>query len=274
MESTIHELKVHALEAFSQFLQRNTISPAKNLPLIHSTPAHHLKKIKASGQLHARQCDVFTQDELLYFFVGRPAYKVPLDAGESEYWELPICFVFEFTSIIPFHRIFPFDSGAFAKQRYPNYITAIGLDEFNLGNDPSIPGKVIGAFFGTSNDYFRLQAKDKGPFKTEFNLDVFDHEVLAMHKLATDSKRAAIDDRRMTVEVQINRDIDLAVSRPLAVICPHVYLDNNDFLDHVQGSWNAQPISYSINALSSINYYGQIYEKLERFYIDKGYLNK
>jgi hypothetical protein len=118
------------MSILSDFLLRNTVSPAGVLPLIHTTPSYHLKKFVASNRIIATECDVFKPDKLAYFFVGRPAYKYRNDNSEAEYWELPCCFVFEFAAVGNVGRIFPFDSGAFNNKRYPSYINQMELSNF------------------------------------------------------------------------------------------------------------------------------------------------
>jgi hypothetical protein len=79
--------------ALLEFLKRNQISKANPLPLVHTTESYHLKKIISSGLIKASRCDVFRNENLSYFFVGRAAYKRDLHQ-EAEYWELPTCLVF------------------------------------------------------------------------------------------------------------------------------------------------------------------------------------
>jgi hypothetical protein len=88
---------VTIMSTFSEFLLRNTVRVSSVLPLVHTTPAFHLEKMWQSNQIVANPCDVFEGEDLSYFFVGRPAYKYKNDGSEAEDWELPCCFVFEFS---------------------------------------------------------------------------------------------------------------------------------------------------------------------------------
>jgi hypothetical protein len=255
---------------FVEFLKRNTVKKAGVLPLVHTTRAQHLRKVMQSDRIVAGPCDVFKGLNLNYFFVGRPAFKRDIN-DEAEYWQLPSCFIFEF-SAIKFQRVFPFDTGGFARKLYPDYIREYELADFEASSVPDAPARIIGAFFGTASRYWNLNAKDKAAFETEFSLDVFDDPIRALHKLSTDSTRIECDDRRFVVEAQSTNDIDLKVVKPLAVVAPSSYFDNLEFRNKVTQEWRAVPLDYALHPLSVNQYYGIIYERVFQFYKTKNLL--
>src|ERR1700730_435093 len=168
------------MSALLKFLQRNTVQAATpSLPYVHSTQAYHLKKIWRTETIEARPCEVFVNENLNYFFVGRPAYKRFHVTQQSEFWELPVCFIVNFASVTDVRRIFPFDSGAFKAKRFPEYINMMDIDEFEVSSDPGAPTKIVGAFFGSHSDYFNLVAKAPDRFSSEFPLGPFDEEIHA-----------------------------------------------------------------------------------------------
>ena len=142
------------------------------MPLVHTTESYYLKKIISSGKIEAHPCDVFSQERLAYFFVGRAAYKREL-LQEGEYWELPTCIVFDFF-IDNVKRIFPFDSGAFKSKRYPPFINMMDMLDFETSSDLEAPQKLIGTFFGTARNYYRLTARSQEQFENLFEIDVLD----------------------------------------------------------------------------------------------------
>jgi hypothetical protein len=259
-----------AMAGFREFLLRNNVRAAEALPLVHSTPALHLRDIRQSQRLVAAPCDVFGGERLNYFFVGRPAYKYRADAGETPYWELPCCFIFDFMMMRPFTRVFPFDSGAFHRRLYPTYIESFDMAEFDVANIPDAPERIVGAFFGDARAYFGLRPKTEGEFNQQFSLGAFDYEVKALHRLAFERTATSFDDRRLTIEVQTNSDVDMTINRPLAVIAPSVFYDDQGFADHVTDVWNAQPLSYPIYPLNVSAYYAAIYERVHAFYLQVG----
>ncbi len=121
------------MSVLSRFLQRNQITKASPLPLVHTTDSYYLKEIVDSGRIRAQRCNVFVGENLSYFFVGRAAYKRDL-LQEAEYWELPTCLVFSFF-VDGAKRIFPLDSGAFVAKRYPNFINMMNLADFEVAED-------------------------------------------------------------------------------------------------------------------------------------------
>jgi len=167
-------------------------------------------------------CDVF-REPLAYFFVGRPAYKRDLDPDAAE-WELPVCFVFEY-DISGAKRIYPFDTGAFAKTRYPQFLQMMALDKFEVTGLDRAPDRIIGAFFGGTRNYFRLKTESEESFRAKFALGAFDAEVKAYHKLIL-AKQSRADDRRTTIEVQLDKSTLITAANLLAVILPEPYFLN------------------------------------------------
>lgn len=259
------------MNGFLEFLQRNSVRLGGTLPLVHTTASQHFFESTTTERLPAPLCDVFVNETLNYFFVGRPAYKLISDSNEPEYWELPTCFVFEYEAIGSFKRVFPFDSGAHKAGRYPSYIGRFDLDRFDAATVPQGPERMIGAFFGSADRYFHLKPKDKLAFEQEFSLSVGDAEVRAFHKLISEPVARA-DDRRTVIEVVSDADIDLKVTKPLAVIFPAIYLDDLDVMRRVVDEWGAEPITYPLFPLSVEAYYGMIYERIFLYYKAAGYL--
>jgi hypothetical protein len=248
------------------------VSPAGSLPILHTTQAYHLKGISDTNKILSKPCDVFTGENLSYFFVGRPAYKYQSDGSEAEYWELPCCFVFEFGAVRDVKRIFPFDSGAFAKKRYPRYINEMDLNYFEASAAPDAVSRIIGAFFGEPASYFELRSKDRGKFESEFGLRVFDAELKALHRLSRERSPTSFDDRRFSIEIQSSNGLDLKVINPLAVIAPLIYFDDPGFRYKVETDWKCMPIGYPVFTLSSDKYYYAIYERVAEFFRSRGYL--
>ncbi|WP_338720265.1 hypothetical protein [Devosia sp. XK-2] len=255
------------MTALRQFLQRNSISRANPLPLVHTTESYFIKKILAKGEIEARPCNVFRGENLSYFFVGRAAYKKEANQ-EADYWELPSCVVFEYFSD-GVKRVFPFDSGAFDGGLYPNYINMMELSDFEIKDDPEAPQKLIGTFFNNPRDYYKLKARPDEQFKSAFDIDVLDEEILALHRLIGD-RNEKFDDRRFAIEVQVNSAVSLSSRKPLLFIIPETYLGNRRYVESIEAT-GAEIFSYPLYPLRKQYYYYAIYDKLEKFYIERGY---
>jgi hypothetical protein len=263
-------MKMSILE---HFLMGNSIKKSKKMPLVHTTRALHLKRIANSETLKASFCQVF-QEDLNYFFVGRPAYKHKSTNINSIYWELPVCFIMNFYTAPNTKRIYPFDSGAFHEKRYPSFFQIMDINDFEITSVSETPERIMGAFFGTVEEYFHLRPKSERDFEREFLLKVFEEEIRALHMLASLKTADGIDDRRLCIEVQSSSSIPLRDGHLQAVVCPSVYLDDKVFLNVVEKNWGAQPIPYPIHSLNYDNYVGLIYERVEQFYISKGILSR
>lgn len=257
------------MSALSLFLQRNQISRARPLPLVHTTETYYLKKIVQSGKIETSRCNVFAGENLSYFFVGRAAYKRDLQQ-EAEYWELPTCIVFDFF-IEGAKRIFPFDSGAFQARRYPNYINMMKMADFETSEDMESPHKIIGTFFGGARNYYRLAARPKEQFESAFDVDVLDEEMKALHKLIQ-HKDKKFDDRRFAIEVQFDQAINLNNRRPVLAIFPETYLSNDKYVAQIK-KLGCEILTYPVYPLRKEYYYYAIYEKLDNFYSSRGYYN-
>lgn len=256
------------------FLENITAVNGKKLPIIHSTPSFFLRSIKEQNKILTSECDVFRGERLNYFFVGRPSYKSKTkDVGETPVWMLPACFIFEFNILPSIKRIFPFDSGAFFNKLYPDYITKhMIMEDFEIKNDiDSAPQKIIGAFFGDNLNYFNLKVKSETDFGLEHSLNQLEFEIKALHRLAIQPGNSIMDDRRLCIEVQSECDIDLSISKPLAVIAPDTFFQEVSFRQYID-NLGAEAIDYSLLPLNIENYYGSIYEKVKIFLTTKGYL--
>lgn len=255
------------MSALYQFLQRNNITKANPLPLVHTTDSYFVKKIISSGKITPRPCNVFSGENLSYFFVGRAAYKK--ESGyDAEYWELPSCLVFEYFSS-GVKRIFPFDSGAFSNKLYPNFIGMMDIEDYEVSIDNNSPEKLIGTFFSTPDNYYRLRSRNEDWFKSEFDIDVLDEEILALHKLIGHKDNKS-DDRRFAIEMQFNKELKLSEKKLICAIVPETYLSNENYIESIE-STGAKIITYPLYPLRKKYYYFTIYEKLDQFYKSEGY---
>ncbi len=253
------------------FLARNSVAAAEGLPLIHTTRSYNIRSLMEGDVINPQRCDVFTSDDLNYFFVGRPAYKFESDSSQTPHWELPCCFLFESDAIKGVKRVFPFDSGAFANKRYPSYMSSIPLDRFTT-NGLDAAGKIIGAFFGSGKKYLEMKPKSVSDFEQQYSIGPLDAELSAASRLANEVTSDKFDDRRFTIEIQTEDAVHLARTSPIAVVLPEIYLDDKRIIEKIQGTWGAEPLGYPMYPLSLNMYYALIYHEILEFYKRKGML--
>ena len=176
------------MTALFDFLQKNQIEKGNLLPAVHSTEAYFIKKFMKTGRIEPQSCKFFGGEKLSYFFLGRPAFKRTYD-GEPDYWELPMCFIVQYEAIRR-KRMFPFDTGAFKSGLYPEFISMMEVEEFEVQSDSEAAEKIVGTFFGTNRNYFLLKSRAKGDFEARFDVGILEEEIRALYKLVTlkDSK--------------------------------------------------------------------------------------
>lgn len=247
----------------------NTDRLGKILPVVHTTRSYFLKNIALSGAIEPQFCPIF-QEKLNYFFLGRPSYKHKSDASQAQYWELPSCFIFNYSAISNIRRMFPFDSGAHAGGLLPNFIQMMDLENFEIQGTLEQSSQIISAFFGSMHKYYNLKPKSESTFIKEYNIGPFDEEVRALHLLASPLVPGVVDDRRFCIELQSEDRVTLIPTQILAVVCPSIYMDSKWLRNKIEKEWQAEPITYNLFSLNYASYVSQIYDKVSDFYVRKG----
>jgi hypothetical protein len=253
-----------------KFISRNTVTGTESLPLVHTTRSYSIEQIKETNNISTHKCNIFDEN-LVYLFVGRPAYRRNKSGAQAEYWELPCCFIFDSEKNIAAKRIFPFDSGAFKSGLYPEYIKFMDIVNFEATRSDA-PERIISAIFGTRERYFGGKSKSEEDFCNEFQLGPLDAEIKALRKLADDGTTTNFDDRRFTIEVQSTSSIDFAINPPDAVVIPAVYLEDIDIRKKIIDDWKATPLTYEVNSLSLELYDGIVFQRVADYYRSKGYI--
>lgn len=247
-----------------EFLRKSNLAVPKSPPWVHSTPSSQLISIIQQEKLLAMRCNVFKGEKLCYLFVGRAAYK-GRDALNPESWQLPSVFVMRFDTPPPVKRIHPFDSGAFAKGRLPDYITDFDLANFDVGSDEAQIGRLISLYFGTSRRYVDRTALDKDKLKDEHLLTMSHAEILAVGKLYKEGSTKSADDRSAAIEIQVEQDIPLKKQNLLGVVIPEEFLRTEGVRDSLLGLTNVIE-TYRLLPLSVLQHYSAIYDGVERIY--------
>ncbi|KWV61240.1 hypothetical protein AS156_00025 [Bradyrhizobium macuxiense] len=194
-------------------LKQNSSRPL--LPLVHTTDVYRLTNVLEDGVLEPRECDVFKGEPLLYFFYGRPSYRVNANEGATglDHY-LPVCLIFRSSAVTPIKRIFPFDSGGFHKEFYADaFHKDMDLDDFGLEPDIDTPGRVISLFFESADAYLRARSAPSVSLDPS-ELEAKSYLALISHRLSN-----TMDNRVSGIELQFEGPlkIDGAVN---AIILP------------------------------------------------------
>ncbi len=198
-------------------LRVDASSPSSHLlPYTHVTDAYAFRDVLECGELRPSPCRVFGSD-LLYLFYGRPAYRAAQEEesnGIDAYW--PVCFVIDAAKVDPV-RCYPFDSGAFQRGLYADYIYHRMIKEdFEISRGPQTPPRLVNFFWRDERSYYDADAR-RG--LRAMDVDALDFEIKAYRDLIASTGRAPFDERGSAVEAQLDAPLKLR-GNTIAVIMP------------------------------------------------------
>jgi hypothetical protein len=242
-------------------------SEATPMPLFHSTSSYNFRAISqaASADLTPTHCPVFNED-LLYFFYGRPAYRVS-DHNSDTIAYAPVCFIIKPDVVMLVERVFPFDTGAFHHGRFAQYVhESMTKDSFQLGSDLTAARKAITAFFGSCRRYYLGQLSPTlAPSFSQMELATY---VQIVKRPLAD----IVDDRRYSIEVQTRSSIAL-IGNTLAVVLPYEAMEDSAINTFVVKRLGAQPIPYSTAlGIPPADFRGEIRVRVQQFLERGSYL--
>jgi hypothetical protein len=250
---------------FSSFLGGHKPCPPP-MPLIHSTDFAGFREIMRVGKLAPTRCDVFHED-LLYFFYGRPAYRVSAEVvnGLQEAY-MPISIIMEPEIAISVSRIFPFDSGAFQSRLFQRFIPKnFSIDSYQLGTRLDLPQQVVSAFFGSNEKYMEGKVQMTQVPTLELEVSHY-YRLISDPSVSFNDNEPFPDDRRYSIEVQSTDEVPLrefSVNKakrrsrkrenlePLimghkvrAVIVPRNFMRASSIRSTITKTWRAKALPY------------------------------
>lgn len=247
---------------FRDFVHNAPPMPGQ-LGLTHVTDCAILPKLLKLGRLEPRLCKVFNEP-LVYLFYGRPAYRRAWEHGTTTNLDYArICFILRDEVAERAHRIFPFDSGGFARYHVALH-DSLTLDDFAV--DPADhPRKVVGAFYDSPESYWTMAPAQPRTFPVTQNI------VRSYYQLITGGLAQQFDDRCSTIEIQLADQLDLA-GEVLAVIAPNQVFDDPE-VQAIMARWGAEPRGYRLTRLfNPQEVAGRLFSEVERFLEDHRWL--
>jgi hypothetical protein len=246
----------------------NGFDPAEGtMHLMHSTPVTIGADIILAGELRTRPCTVYTGEDLLYLFYGRPAFKpLPGLPASAIAEHLPMCLVMDPTLLGEAVRILPFDSGGY--ERYAAHTgPLVQRADFELGPGREVPMRLVRAFYETNRNYY-IQTPPSG----HDTIPISQRTAKAFARLARDPALADDDDRRSTIEVQIGRAVPLATALK-AVVAPPVLLSDPEVLRVLDAMPDVKRVTYNTYGRQQpIAYVGSLYDRVSDFLVAEGVL--
>ena len=238
------------------------------LPLMHSTTCENAENILENNLLSATHCGVFGTD-LLYFFYGKPAYRVSSKISDpsTSYTLAPCCFILNPEKIKPKH-IFPFDTGAFAKNWYDE-ITKMRtkMDEYELSNCIDDIPQFVCMFYKNNQNYLTGRVSVAPDVATTI-------AVQALIDLLGSSGFLKFDDRARTIEISTGEDIELSEVME-AIIVHSPFTRNEAFEKFTKIHPGIKVLSYIPHYPSPYaNYNEAIFQKAFSYLASRGLFNE
>lgn len=234
------------------------------LPLVHSTRSSVFKSIARGSRLSPRRCPVF-DELLLYFFYGRPAYRVRAPQVHQIGY-CPICFILKPNARVRIARVFPFDSGAVSSGRVADFIRADTCSDYRLRKSLRAARLMVKVFYKDNDRYLLGDVRGRvegGP------IDGLVRQYLALLK---NKSTDASDDRRSAIEIQTKDDIDLRTDL-LAIVLPASLLDEDYVRQAIFRKWGVLAITYpTFAATSPTEYAPVIRDRVVEFFRKHGIL--
>jgi len=237
------------------------------LPLFHNCDGLSFRDILSVDQLKPSKCSVFNE-ELLYFFYGRPAYRAVKDGNAVSNNSLyPICIVVSPNAPLNPVRIAPFDTGAFAKGLYSGFMNP-RMTRADFFAEPSTdsPPRIVRTFFGNNDNYFHGKP-------VSLRIPPLEFEARSYYDLILSSITSPEDDRRQTVEVQVKDPLNLAEANVLLVILPAEFLQEEEVRAGIK-RWSAKVRTYPTFRWNPGEYTFAFFYHVEKYLRNRGFINE
>lgn len=237
------------------------------LPYFHSCSGKAFRSILSSGKIERRMCDVF-DEELVYFFYGKPAYRMQnRGTNTRDASRFPVCFVISDLEDSSIRRVFPFDTGAMACGVYE----CVCGDEknplsFEIGSDRRAISLLVGFMYSSDPNYFYAR-----PEKAMMDIDSLSFELQQIYAIIVQFGESTWDARAHSIEIQHDQDIDLVHAPIEAIILPDSFLNNPGVADFIYNN-NITAVDYSIHQSNPSSATDILFEAAKRYLSDKGLL--
>ncbi|WP_281190032.1 hypothetical protein [Vibrio diabolicus] len=250
---------------FDQVLDQASVE-TPTLPLIHNCDGYVFRSILESQKIKAFQCDTFVNDSLIYFYYGRPAYRVSKDKNSTSLKSsYPVCIVMSPPANLNPKRMFPLDSGAFAANMFSDFFHQdIEIENLSLKPEIESAGKIVSYFFGSNSNYLKSEPKN-------IKVNPLDFEIQSYEELISANSKTNYDDRRATIELQYDQSIALSESNVRLIIMPNCFRDDPLVLKKIE-LWGCECETYYTFHWKADEYTSIIYDKLFSYFSKNGLL--
>lgn len=234
------------------------------LPFVHTCDCFSFREIFNSGFIVPQYCDVFNE-ELSYYFYGRPSYRVNNSSCSNLPFYFPVCFVISPECIGKIKYMYPFDTGAYKKGFYSNYISNRSVvTDYKLNNSLDFLRKFINFFYNNNKNYY------DGKANVEIDkVDAMAYEIQSIYALINSKEQSQTDNRCQTIEIQMEDKLSIKMGGIKAIVLPGAIVSSAGVSEYIYDN-DIELITYSLNRSSPCEITPLIIEKVRDFYQKKG----
>jgi hypothetical protein len=242
------------------------------LSLIHTTDFCRLIDIQHGDALVTRADQNFSGESLLYFFYGRPSYRVNPSVRDTRVSSFaPVCLVFKKDFDWHGKRLHMFDTGAFLDGRmttsiHPSFI----LPDFELPAVETSAQDLVKAFYGSNKNYL-----DCAPSNDVDVSDAIRRRLLRVemyYNLIRFAPNDNADERVHSIEVLVDSNIPLK-GNLLAVVIPGRFFDDDQII-MLRESWDCQIVQYHLKSVFTPNdLMSLLFEKVREVLLSDGQIS-
>lgn len=236
------------------------------LPFFHTCEAIYLQSILDSGELQPRYCGVYGE-ELLYLFYGKPAYKSADPANSRFNYMMPVIFVVNNEAVKTIKRAVAFDSGAFNHYTDHYLHKSMKKEEFYLTPEKGTLNKMIDYFFSGNDGHF------EGIAKKNLDYDPVHFQLEGYHSILNSDHKTDVDDRKATIEIQVDYSIALNNKNIEAIILPKHLAESPTIKKYITDTVAIPTVPIKNYGVAARNYYVYILEEVRKLLIEKKLLH-
>jgi hypothetical protein len=264
-EMDVSPTSIAVTEAYYKDRIRQSSEMAPLMPLVHVCDCYSLRNILSTKKIQPAACPVFEED-LLYYFYGRPSYRVK-DGGLASNTKsmFPVCFIIDPVHVLGVKRIYPFDTGAYHAGLYSNQIHRNAkCDDYEFDSSFEFVQKFVSMFYGSNVNYY-----DGTTTVTPDKFPVMGFEFHSLHQLINQVGIAMADDRSYTIEIQSAAETVLARGSVKAVVVPDDVMTDEALVDFLLEN-DVEALTYSSLRGAPSHITPLIIDKVRSYYIEQG----
>jgi hypothetical protein len=237
------------------------------MPSAHTTDGFSFRQVLRDKALKPSICAPF-DEPLLYFFYGRPSYRVLKNFGPTSLSCFSTaCFIFDTQTLPKPKRIFPFDTGAWIGGYYSDFIhPEMNPLHFEVHPTYSDAAKIVDLFFGSNQSYY------SGRCRPDLALDVLDMEGQCLKAMLSTPGRTKFDDRRGTIELQLEGPLSLNDAKVIGIVLPSHFMDDPAVRKFCDVELGTSTIPYDCHHASPAEDTRAIMEVVGKFFRERGYI--